>query len=69
MNRNHKLGFFKFLRSAGIILLVLVGFIFYPINTAFANTSDDIYKQKSTASADGIGKVYMGREISQVMGH
>ena len=69
MNRNHKLGFFKFLRSAGIILLVLVGFIFYPINTAFANTSNDIYQQKSTASADGIGKVYMGREISQVMGH
>ncbi|MEM7712239.1 MAG: methyltransferase domain-containing protein [Cyanobacteria bacterium P01_A01_bin.68] len=69
MNRNHKLGFFKFLRSAGIILLVLVGFIFYPINTAFANTSNDIYQQKSIASSDGIGKVYMGREISQVMGH
>ena len=28
-----------------------------------------IYEQKSAASSDGIGKVYMGREISQVMGH
>ena len=69
MNRNHKLVFFKFLRSAGIILLVLVGLLFYPVHTAFANTSSDIYQQKSIASSDGIGKVYMGREISQVMGH
>ncbi len=66
MNRNHKL---SFLPSAGIILLMLVGLLFYPFNSAIANTSTDVYEQKSAASSDGIGKVYMGREISQVMGH
>lgn len=33
-----------------------------------AATSDGIYGYKQPSS-DGIGKVYMGREISQVMGH
>ena len=65
MNRNNKL---DFLRFAGIVLVMLFGLLFYPFNTAIANTSTDVYQQKS-ASSDGIGKVYMGREISQVMGH
>jgi ubiquinone/menaquinone biosynthesis C-methylase UbiE len=65
MNRNHKI---DFLRFVGIISLILVGLLFEPFNTAIANTNTDIYQQKS-ASSDGIGKVYMGREISQVMGH
>jgi SAM-dependent methyltransferase len=69
MNRNNnRLDFLNFLRFTGIILSILIGLLFYPFNTAFANTSTDVYQQKS-ASSDGIGKVYMGREISQVMGH
>lgn len=38
------------------------------IATAPATTSDAAYQQKAP-SRDGIGKVYMGREIAQVMGH
>ncbi|NJM18797.1 MAG: class I SAM-dependent methyltransferase [Richelia sp. RM2_1_2] len=68
MNRNHRLDFFNYLRFAAIIFIMLFGLLFYPINAAFANTSTDIYQQKA-ASSDGIGKIYMGREISQVMGH
>ncbi|WP_414620645.1 class I SAM-dependent methyltransferase [Calothrix sp. CCY 0018] len=68
MNHSNRLDFLTFLRSTGIILLIVIGLLFYPVNTAIANTSTD-YQQKSSASSDGIGKVYMGREISQVMGH
>ncbi len=66
MNRNHKLIFF---RSAGILLIILVGLLFYPLNSAFASKSTEIYQHKIIPSSDGIGKLYMGREISQVMGH
>ncbi|MEO1430944.1 MAG: methyltransferase [Cyanobacteria bacterium J06632_19] len=69
MKHNNRLDFFNFLRSAGIILLMLMGLLFYPVYTGLASTSNDVYQQKSIASSDGIGKVYMGREISQVMGH
>lgn len=34
-----------------------------------AYTDSAIYQEKSGYSLDGIGKVYMGREIAQVMGH
>lgn len=34
-----------------------------------AYTDPAIYQEKSRYSLDGIGKVYMGREIAQVMGH
>ncbi|MEA5594424.1 class I SAM-dependent methyltransferase [Rivularia sp. UHCC 0363] len=64
MNRNNKL---DFLRFAGILLVILFGLLFYPVNMAIANTST--HYQHKAASSDGIGKVYMGREISQVMGH
>lgn len=63
MNRNHKLDFF------GIILLMLLGLSFYPVNAASASIFTDVYQHKLIPSSDGIGKVYMGREISQVMGH
>ncbi|MBF2015285.1 MAG: class I SAM-dependent methyltransferase [Rivularia sp. T60_A2020_040] len=72
MNRNYRLDFLNYLRFAAIILIMLFGLLFDPINAAFANTSNNtsnnIYQQKA-ASSDGIGKIYMGREISQVMGH
>ncbi|XGV98478.1 MAG: class I SAM-dependent methyltransferase [Leptolyngbya sp. BL-A-14] len=38
------------------------------IATAPATTGDPVYQQK-TPSRDGTGKVYLGREIAQVMGH
>lgn len=37
--------------------------------TGVAYTDPVIYQEKSGYSLDGIGKVYMGREIAQVMGH
>ena len=37
--------------------------------TASTRPASTIYKQSSTRSQDGIGKFYMGREISRVMGH
>jgi FkbM family methyltransferase len=37
-------------------------------SSAGATDTSDVYTQKPP-SRDGIGKVYMGREISQVMGH
>lgn len=37
--------------------------------TGVAYTDPSIYQEKSGYSLDGIGKVYMGREIAQVMGH
>jgi ubiquinone/menaquinone biosynthesis C-methylase UbiE len=32
-------------------------------------TSDSVYELRSRPDPDGIGKVYLGREIAQVMGH
>ncbi|MCJ8281668.1 MAG: methyltransferase [Rivularia sp. ALOHA_DT_140] len=69
MNRNNRLVFCNFLRLTGIILLMLVALLFSPLDIAIANAANNVYQQKSVASSDGIGKVYMGREISQVMGH
>ena len=42
--------------------------LFLPLAVATPAWSETVYKQKSP-SWDGIGKVYMGREISHVMGH
>ena len=36
--------------------------------TAWGLQADSVYS-RTTPSRDGIGKIYMGREISQVMGH
>ena len=65
-----------FMMLIGIWLLgsVLLGAI--PMNSAealpiksFNYTEPAIYQEKSGYSLDGIGKVYLGREIAQVMGH
>lgn len=37
--------------------------------TPIASTSPDAVYQQRSPSSDGIGKIYMGREIAQVMGH
>jgi SAM-dependent methyltransferase len=39
-----------------------------PAARAAADTTDSVYTYR-TPSRDGIGKVYLGREIAQVMGH
>jgi len=36
---------------------------------AISDPPDPIYEQRSPSNRDGIGKFYMGREISHVMGH
>jgi len=65
---------FRLPASTGLLLALLL----LAIPTAGCQTPDaasagatdtsDVYSQKPP-SRDGIGKVYMGREISQVMGH
>ena len=49
-------------------LLALVAFVALPIQPVAAAQDVDHYTLR-TPSRDGIGKVYMGREISFVMGH
>ena len=50
-----------------LLLFLLVGLLGMPV---FPTTADTAPHYETTApSRDGIGKVYMGREISQVMGH
>ena len=39
-----------------------------PSSVAEFSMAGGVYQQKSP-SADGIGKVYLGREIAKVMGH
>ena len=57
-----------------VVLSALVCFVFLagcqapPANTATLTNADAVYQVRSP-SRDGIGKVYMGREIAQVMGH
>ena len=68
------LGFFL-----GLLLLISALYIISTrTNSASLNTgvsadsnisADSIYQFKTPPSPDGIGKIYMGREIAQVMGH
>lgn len=51
-----------------LILLLFVVVCIGCTQTNLGTTSSNIYSYKQPSS-DGIGKVYMGREISQVMGH
>ncbi len=58
-------------RLHGLLFLVIVAVAFAgALNARDVGAADDAgrYTEK-TASRDGIGKVYMGREISHVMGH
>lgn len=51
--------------SLGLLLILSLGLVNPP--DAWANATS--FYQSKTPSRDGIGKVYMGREISDVMGH
>ncbi len=55
------------LRRLGPVFALLILFAAPSVGAQDVDTSD-VYRQ-TTPSRDGIGKVYMGREISRVMGH
>lgn len=63
----------QFLQRGTVILAtILVTFSLHACTQEKVGASDNsasVYQQKSSPSRDGIGKLYMGREISQVMGH
>ncbi|NEQ54770.1 MAG: methyltransferase domain-containing protein [Leptolyngbya sp. SIO3F4] len=50
------------------LILVLIAIVCLGCSQADIATTNGIYSYKQP-SGDGIGKVYMGREIAQVMGH
>ncbi len=50
------------------LILLLITIVCLGCTQANIATTDSIYSYKQPSS-DGIGKVYMGREIAQVMGH
>ena len=62
-----------------LYLFASVGFFVFAFNLAFAEAkyvakdthkvAEKVLYQQYPASADGIGKVYLGREIAQVMGY
>ncbi|MEM9267051.1 MAG: class I SAM-dependent methyltransferase [Cyanobacteria bacterium P01_F01_bin.13] len=56
------------LKSLRRLIPVLITIICLGCTQADIATSDSVYSYKQPSS-DGLGKVYMGREISQVMGH
>ncbi len=56
-------------RAAAIIMLLLTGACTAAESDSGAGIGADGPYQLRRASFDGIGKVYMGREISHVMGH
>jgi ubiquinone/menaquinone biosynthesis C-methylase UbiE len=58
-------------RSKPLAILLLASALILPTSTLRADappTTEPVYTQ-CPASPDGIGKVYMGREIANVMGH
>jgi ubiquinone/menaquinone biosynthesis C-methylase UbiE len=52
-----------------ITVLMILVLLIAPFQTKADSDTSASYYQTSSASRDGIGKFYMGREISHVMGH
>jgi precorrin-6B methylase 2 len=52
-----------------IIALITLALVLAPAQTQADSDTTGAYYQTGPASRDGIGKFYMGREISHVMGH
>jgi ubiquinone/menaquinone biosynthesis C-methylase UbiE len=50
-------------------VLITLALVLVPVQTQADSAKTEPYYQTGSASRDGIGKFYMGREISQVMGH
>jgi hypothetical protein len=66
--------FYSGLTIAGAVLLLALGYSFFSqpvrkISNPEPKTAPSDPYTFGTASRDGIGKFYLGREISQVMGH
>lgn len=61
----------QFWRSLVLLVSVLIlqGLPLTACHAAPLSTSAPIYEQRRHPDPDGIGKVYLGREIAQVMGH
>ena len=58
------------LGKIAIALVLLWGFLLYPVAEAKADSSIfSVYEQRLAHNPNGIGKFYMGREIAKVMGH
>ncbi|MBO3461536.1 class I SAM-dependent methyltransferase [Aetokthonos hydrillicola Thurmond2011] len=69
MNTNQKYKYI-FITFVVAILGMLSYLLVNPGSTVgVASSSTSVYEQRPVHSRDGIGKVYMGREIAQVMGH
>ncbi|KAB8335500.1 class I SAM-dependent methyltransferase [Scytonema tolypothrichoides VB-61278] len=67
INRKQK---YDFLRFPPIIFVILWCLLFDPTGIAnAASPSTTVYEHRRIHSPDGIGKIYMGREIAKVMGH
>ena len=63
---------FWFRPAIAVVWVVVFGLILNLSSSAFAAAiadTTDVYQWRNHPSRDGIGKVYMGREIAQVMGH
>lgn len=52
-----------------INIIMTLALVFVPAQTQADSHNTESYYELGTASRDGIGKFYMGREISHVMGH
>jgi SAM-dependent methyltransferase len=51
-------------------LVIVISFLTSTTSWAAATpTTDPLYEQRTESNRDGIGKFYLGREISHVMGH
>ncbi|MBD2093611.1 class I SAM-dependent methyltransferase [Trichocoleus sp. FACHB-591] len=64
----------KALVKRAIAFLVIIGLglwltIVSPLPAAASADVASVYQQRDRHRSDGIGKIYMGREIAQVMGH
>ncbi|MEH6557323.1 MAG: methyltransferase domain-containing protein [Oceanicoccus sp.] len=56
-------------RAVGLIALFTITLLHLPLTAEANDDKTNPYYQTVVPSRDGIGKVYMGREISHVMGH
>ena len=64
----HKLHSMQLTLKLGSLAAIVVGLLFMAQASAEPDTDDNYYSYDQP-NRDGIGKVYMGREIAHVMGH
>ena len=59
----------QLVKPLGIIIFAIICLIFLNAGQLIGENTTTIYQYQKIHKPDGIGKVYMGREIAQVMGH